>query len=220
MTMHDKHYTRRRIVGALVSGAAMGLATPAGAASLLKTPYQNRGPFYPVEIPLDHDSDLVQITGRAKAAAGEIVHLFGRVLDTSGSPIQDAKVEIWQCDSQGRYHHPGDFRGPADPDFQGYGVAQSRHDGAWRFRTIKPVPYSGRAPHIHFIVSVPGFPRLTTQMYLKGHARNKEDFLYQSLNSDRERDSVTVNFAPAPKIAPGVLAGKFDIVIGGNISAG
>ena len=173
-----------------------------------------------MKIPLDHDSDLVQITGHAKAAAGEIVHLFGRVLDTSGRPKQNAKVEIWQCDLQGRYHHPGDFCGPADPDFQRYGVAQSRHDGAWRFRTVKPVPYSGRAPHIHFTVSVPGHPRLTTQMYVVGRTRNKDDFLYQSLNSDRERDSVTVTLASAPKIAPGVLVGKFDIVIGANISAG
>ena len=220
MMTHDNKFTRRRLVTAMAAGAALGLVAPARAASLMETPFQSRGPFYPVKIPFDHDSDLVQVTGHAKTAAGEIVHLFGRVLDTSGGAIQDAKVEIWQCDSQGRYHHPGDFRGPADPNFQGYGVARSRHDGAWRFRTIKPVPYPGRAPHIHFIVSVPGHPRLTTQMYLAGHALNNEDFLYQSFNSDRERDSVTVDLMPAPKIAPGVLAGKFDIVIGGNISAG
>jgi len=216
----DRRFTRRQLVTAMAAGAALGLVSLARAAGLMETPAQNEGPFYPVEIPLDHDSDLVQITGHARTAAGEIVHLFGRVLDTSGSPLADAKVEIWQCDSQGRYHHPGDSRGPADPDFQGYGVAQSRYDGAWRFRTIKPVPYSSRAPHIHFRVSVPGHPRLTTQMYLAGHPRNKEDSLYQSLRSDRERDSVTVALLPAPKIAPGVLAGHFDIVIGGNISAG
>ncbi|MDA1324815.1 MAG: protocatechuate 3,4-dioxygenase [Proteobacteria bacterium] len=216
----DRKLSRRRLVTTLAAGAAMGMALPAGAASLMATPHQNEGPFYPVNIPLDHDSDLVQVTGHAKAAAGDIVHLFGRVLDSSGSAIAAAKVEIWQCDSEGRYHHPGDSRGPADPDFQGYGMAQSRYDGAWRFRTIKPVPYSGRAPHIHFIVSVPGHPRLTTQMYLAGHPRNREDSLYRSLGSDRERESVTVSLAAAPKIAPGVLAGNFDIVIGGNISAG
>ena len=107
----DKPFTRRRLVTTLAAGAAMGLVAPVRAASLMETPLQNRGPFYPVKIPLDHDSDLVQITGHARAAAGDIVHLFGRVLDTSGSAIQDAKVEIWQCDSQGRYHHPSDFRG-------------------------------------------------------------------------------------------------------------
>jgi protocatechuate 3,4-dioxygenase beta subunit len=220
MNMHDSTFTRRRLLSSMAAGAAVGLVKPAYAASLMKTPFQNTGPFYPVKIPLDHDSDLVQVTGRAKASAGDIVHLFGRVLDTSGGAIADAKVEIWQCDSQGRYHHPGDPRGPADPDFQGYGVAQSRHDGAWRFRTIKPVPYPGRAPHIHFTVSVPGHTRLTTQMYVAGDPNNKGDFLYQAINSDRERDSVTVALAPAPKIAPGVLAGNFDIVIGGTISAG
>jgi protocatechuate 3,4-dioxygenase beta subunit len=220
MIKRDTTLTRRRLLSTVAAGTAVGLVTSTHAASLMKTPFQNRGPFYPVKIPLDHDSDLVRVSGRAQAAAGEIVHLFGRVLDTSGSAIPDAKVEVWQCDSQGRYHHPGDIRGPADPNFQGYGVAQARYDGAWRFRTIKPVPYPGRAPHIHFIVSVPGFPRLTTQMYLAGHPLNKEDFLYQALDSDRERESVTVTLVPAPKIAPGVLAGKFDIVIGGNVSAG
>jgi len=216
----DNRISRRRLVTAMGAGAALGLVSPVRAAGLMETPAQNEGPYYPVKIPLDHDSDLVQVAGRAGIAAGDILHLFGRVVDTSGNPIAEAKVEIWQCDSKGRYHHPDDPGGPADLDFQGYGMAQSRYDGAWRFRTIKPVPYSGRAPHIHFIVSVPGHPRLTTQMYLAGHPRNRDDFLYRSLRNDRERASVTVALAPAPKVAPNVLAGKFDIVIGGNTSAG
>lgn len=211
----NRDVTRRRVMGSLAAGAAAGLMSPAHAAGLLATPIQPRGPFYPVDIPLDHDSDLVQVTGRPGRAKGEIVHLFGRVLDTSGNPLQDAKVEIWQCDSQGRYHHPGDFRGPADPDFQGYGMAIARHDGGWRFRTIKPVPYPGRTPHIHFIVSVPGAPRLTTQMYLKGEPRNRDDHLFNALGDDRAKDSVSVSLKPAPKIAPGVSAGQFDIIVGG-----
>lgn len=212
--------TRRHMVGGLLSGAALGATGPAFGASLIATPFQNQGPFYPVELPLDHDNDLVQVAGRPNRAAGEVLHLFGRVLDTSGGIIPDARVEIWQCDSKGRYHHPRDFNGPADPDFQGYGTALSSQSGAWRFRTIKPAPYPGRTPHIHFIVSVPGRPRLTTQMYLKDHPLNKGDGLFQSLGSQILQDSVSVRLDPAPKIAPGVLAGKFDIVIGGNTSTG
>ena len=220
MTKLETMVTRRRLVAGLGAGMAFGLATPSGAASLIKTASQNEGPFYPVKIPLDHDSDLIEVAGRAKAAAAEVLHLFGRVLDTSGNAVADAKVEIGQCDSQGRYHHPNDSRGPADPDFQGYGTAESRHDGAWRLRTIKPVPYTSRTPHIHLIVSVPGHARLTTQMYVEGEAQNKADFRYQSLRSDTARESVTIKLSPAPKIAPGVIAGKFDIVIGGNTSRG
>jgi protocatechuate 3,4-dioxygenase beta subunit len=186
----------------------------------MATPVQTRGPFYPVELPLDHDNDLVQVAGRANPAMGDVLHLFGRVLNTSGGTIADARVEIWQCDSKGRYHHPSDFRGPADPDFQGYGTALTNQSGAWRFRTLKPVPYPGRTPHIHFVVSVPGRPRLTTQMYLKDHPLNKKDSLFQSLGSQRLQDSVSVKIEAAPKIAPGALAGKFDIVIGGNTSTG
>lgn len=216
----DDGLTRRSVIGTLLGGVALSASGPALGASLIATPFQTQGPFYPVELPLDHDNDLVQVAGRPSRAAGDVVHLFGRVVDTSGGPIPDAKVEIWQCDSKGRYHHPQDFNGPADPDFQGYGSTLSSHAGAWRFRTIKPEPYPGRTPHIHFIVSVPGRPRLTTQMYLKDHPLNRRDGLFQSLGSQRLQDSVSVKFDPAPKIAPGVQAGNFDIVIGGNISAG
>lgn len=216
----DTGLTRRYLLGGLISGAAIGIAPPALGASLMATPFQTQGPFYPVELPLDHDNDLVQVAGRANASAGEVTHLFGRVLDTSGGTIADAKVEIWQCDSKGRYHHPRDFRGPADPDFQGYGMAMSSQAGAWRFRTIMPVSYPGRTPHIHFIVSVPGRPRLTTQMYLKDHPQNSSDGLFNSLGGQRLQDSVSVTFKPAPKIAPDVVATNFDIVIGGNTSAG
>ncbi len=209
-------FSRRRVVSGLTALTAVAIA-PSVNAALLRTPSQNEGPYYPVKLPLDHDNDLVQVAGQTKQAAGEVVHLFGRVLDINGKPVKGANVEIWQCDAQGRYHHPGEGRGPADPKFQGFGKTMADKTGAWRFRTIKPVNYPGRVPHIHFRVSGKGFGRITTQMYLKDHPDNEDDFLFAGIQSEAERQSVQVSFNPTKGIDG--LAGKFDIVLGGNARA-
>lgn len=210
--------SRRRL---LVSGAwfAGALAAPSAlhaAAALVPTPRQPPGPFYPVSLPLDSDNDLVSVAGRPSRAAGTVTHVFGRVLDLSGRPIRGGRVEIWQCDNAGRYHHPRDRGGNADPNFQGYGQAISSTDGEFRFRTIRPTRYPGRTPHIHFTVSGPDFERLVTQMYVKGEPTNDRDFLYQSIGDPGARESVTVDLGPAPELEAGALAGEFQIVLGHN----
>ena len=91
--------TRRHLV--LSATAVAGLhVLPVGAASLVPTPPQTTGPFYPLELPLDSDNDLVQIAGRPERAAGTILHLGGRVLDPDGRPVRGARLEIWQCDAR------------------------------------------------------------------------------------------------------------------------
>jgi protocatechuate 3,4-dioxygenase, beta subunit len=209
--------SRRHLV--ISANALAGLhALPAGAAALMPTPRQTTGPFYPLELPLDSDNDLVQIAGRSERAAGTILHLGGRVLDPDGRPVRGARLEIWQCDAFGVYHHPRDPRGPADANFQGFGSTMVADDGAWRFRTIEPVPYPGRTPHIHFRILGPGFEPLVTQMYIAGHPLNAQDGIYQRLG---ERASlVTVALAPAPDLErhlkSGAKRGLFDIVLGPN----
>jgi protocatechuate 3,4-dioxygenase beta subunit len=209
--------SRRHLV--ISASALAGLhALPAGAATLMPTPSQTTGPFYPLELPLDSDNDLVQIAGHSERAAGTVLHLGGRVLDPDRRPVRGARVEIWQCDAFGVYHHPRDPRGPADADFQGFGSTTAADDGAWRFRTIEPVPYPGRTPHIHFRILGPGFEPLVTQMYIAGHPLNAQDGIYQRLG---ERASlVTVALAAAPDLEPhlksGAKRGLFDIVLGPN----
>jgi protocatechuate 3,4-dioxygenase beta subunit len=212
--------TRRGFLAGLAAVAAGGIHGPASAASLFATPRQSEGPFYPIDLPLDRDTDLVRVAGRSGTAKGEIVQLFGRVLDEAGRPVTGTRVEIWQCDAFGHYHHVGQAGERSDPDFQGYGVTTAEPDGAYRFRTIKPVPYPGRAPHIHFAITGRGIERLTTQMYIKGHPANDRDFLYRNLDDEKARDSVSVSFAPAPRIGPDIVAGKFDIVLGRNTLKG
>jgi protocatechuate 3,4-dioxygenase beta subunit len=103
-------------------------------------------------------------------------------------------VEIWQCDEAGHYHHPGD-RGRADPAFQGFGRVTVGADGRYRFRTIRPAPYTGRTPHIHVKVKLDRRELLTTQLYVQGEPRNERDGLWRHM-SEEDRAAVTVAFRP------------------------
>ena len=210
--------TRRRLLRAGLTALGLGAASaplPAWAQRLLRTAPQTRGPFYPVELPLDRDNDLVTVAGASGVAKGELANVVGRVLDESGRPVRQARVEIWQCDANGRYRHPGD-RGdvPLDPNFQGYGQTVSGADGAYRFRTIKPVAYSGRAPHIHFAISGPGFEPLVTQLYVAGAPENARDFVLNGVRDPRARQQLVVPFERSAG-SPELLA-RWDIVLAGD----
>jgi protocatechuate 3,4-dioxygenase beta subunit len=209
--------TRRRLlVGTGTVLTLVGSRVLPAMAGLAATPRQTTGPFYPVELPLDRDNYLVRVAGASAPAQGQITHVFGRVLDRDARRISGARVEIWQCNAFGRYHHPRDTRdAPLDPGFQGYGETVSAADGGYRFRTIRPVPYPGRTPHIHFAVTVPGLQRLITQMYVAGEPLNARDGLYNSIRDADSRAAVTVALAPVPTLEPGAVGGTFDIVLGG-----
>ena len=135
-----------------IAAALTSFAIAPAAARILPTARQGPGPFYPERKPFDSDADLVRVAGRNDLASGRVTHVFGTVTDPAGQPMVRAVVEIWQCDAFGRYHHP---RAPghdqADPKFQGFGRAMTDGDGLYRFRTIKPVPYPGRTPHINLL---------------------------------------------------------------------
>lgn len=176
------------------------------AAPLRRTPRQSEGPFYPVALPQDHDHDLLR-NGGAQYGRGQAAWVEGQVLDLSGKPVSGATVEIWQCDESGRYHHPGDG-GRADPAFQGFGRVTVGADGRWRFRTIRPVAYSGRTPHIHVKVKLDRRELLTTQLYVQGDPGNERDFLWRSLAAD-DRAAVTVPF----RAATDGLQANFPIVV-------
>jgi len=160
------------------------------AAARRPTPRQTEGPFYPVSLPQDSDADLLR-NGQLQYSLGEPAWVEGTVSDLEGRPLAGAQVEIWQCDQAGHYHHPGD-RGPADPRFQGFGRVTVGSDGRYRFRTIKPVPYSGRTPHIHVKVKLEQRELLTTQLYVEGDPNNERDFLWRNLGE--ARSLVTIPF--------------------------
>lgn len=183
--------TRRTAAAALVVLPACwtGARAQPDAARRL-TPAQTEGPFYPVALPRDSDADLLR-NGSAAYRRGEAAWVDGTVTDLAGRPVAGAQVEIWQCDHAGHYHHPGDGS-RADPDFQGFGRVATGRDGRYRFRTIRPVAYSGRTPHIHVKVKLSGRELLTTQLYVDGDPHNERDFLWRRLGDDR--GLVTVPF--------------------------
>ena len=216
MTTKNLRLTRRDVLRAAGTVAGMSFL-PAVAwpdkEDLVPTPYQGEGPFFPVEIPLDHDNDLVHVAGRTAQAKGTVTNVVGTVLDDRGRPVTEAQLEIWQCDANGRYHHPDDKRdAPPDDNFQGYGRFLTGDDGAYRFRTIKPVHYSSRTAHIHFKISGPGVEPLTTQMYIAGEPRNARDGLYNRIRDQALRDRITIQFEEEPSETAELIA-RFDIVL-------
>src|SRR5262245_51054555 len=200
---------------------ALGLASSfytvkgAFAEELTKTPDQTKGPFYPTKLPLDTDNDLILINDEITPAVGEITHVTGKVLDNKGNPIKNAVVEIWQVDSKAAYLHPrSDNYKNRDTNFQGFGRFVTSSTGEYYFRTIKPVAYPGRTPHIHFLVKKGGKELLATQLYIKGEKRNEKDGIWKSIRNAKARDNVTVEFAKVKGSKTGELAAKFDSVLG------
>lgn len=193
--------SRRRFVSVLAALPTVGLASRM--AHALQTPSAMEGPFYPTPSMRfsDADNNLVKIEGQVREAGGEVVVLKGRVFDRDNKPVAGARVEIWQCDAGGFYLHTGDRgRGTYDDAFQGFGHVVTGDDGAYAFRTIKPVPYPGRTPHIHVKV-LHGGEELTSQFYLKDHPLNASDFLYQRMTAD-EQQAVAMVFSDVSEDVP------------------
>ncbi len=173
------------------------------------TPEQTEGPFYPRVLPVDSDNDLVQMRGSPARAMGTVLHLQGRVLNVSGMPVPGGTtVEIWQCDSRGLYDHPNQARRELrDAAFQGYGSVLTDAAGRYTFRTLVPVAYPGRAPHIHLKVETPETRRLTTQFYLAGDPRNERDFVWRQAVRRNPRDQAMIEMRL--EAANGLEAGAY-----------
>lgn len=208
--------SRRRFFKGLGLASASAFLTVRGlyAETLMLTPKQTEGPFYPDKMPLDTDNDLLILNDNTTPAVGEVTWLSGRVLDQRGEAIRNAVVEIWQVDNAGAYLHSGtDNKDKQDKNFQGFGRFLTGSTGEYLFRTIKPVPYPGRTPHIHVAVKMKGREKFTSQCYIKGHPGNEKDGIWRNLN-EKQRASVTVDFAPLAGSKANELAAKFDLVMG------
>lgn len=213
-----RELSRRQMISASVVAAGAFsstlLASTARAASRVLTPPGTEGPFYPDRLPLDTDNDLVLVGPDGKQAAGQVFHLAGRVVDRSGKPYPGFGIEIWQCDANGVYSHSGDSgRGTFDPNFQGFGKTVTGAEGGYRFRTITPVSYPGRTPHIHFKLKAPNRRVFTSQMYLAGHPQNRSDFLFRRLGDSVAQNAASVSLIPAPELDRDAVKGTFDIVL-------
>jgi protocatechuate 3,4-dioxygenase beta subunit len=199
----------RRIFLFGLGAVAVGplLPTPLLAAARHPTPPVSEGPFYPWVLPGDTDADLTRVAGREGRALGTPLEVRGVVMDRGGAPRAGARVEIWQCDARGHYHHVGEPETSLDPDFQGFGAVTTDGEGRYAFRTVRPVPYAGRTPHIHFTVAEGGRRRLTSQMFFEGDPGNARDRLYRGLGADAARVTMKLEQQGAE------LRGALDIVL-------
>jgi len=214
--MHNYDFlSRRNVLRGMTLGVAALWTPGVFADELTATPAQTEGPFYPDRLPLDTDNDLLIINDEITPAVGEVTHLTGRILGLSGEPVRNALVEIWQCDNQGAYiHSRSGNRKNRDGNFQGYGRFLTGSAGEYYFRTIKPVAYPGRTPHIHVKISRGRKELLTTQCYVQGEEANERDGVLKGIRDDKLRELVIVPFRPLKDSPVGELAARFDVVLG------
>jgi protocatechuate 3,4-dioxygenase beta subunit len=218
MTPRDFFPARRTFLrGGLALGAAAFTTPGLFAEQLLRTPPSTEGPFYPDKLPLDTDNDLIIVNNALTPAVGEITHLTGRVVDIAGSPVRNALVEIWQCDAKEVYLHTADSGKKSDQqdkNFQGFGRFMTGSDGAYYFRTIKPVPYPGRpSPHIHFKVKKGNRDLITTQLFIAGHPGNPKDGVFRGADAIG-KELLQAEFKPIKESRAGELSADFLIVVG------
>jgi len=216
MAEFDFSTSRRVFFGAM--GAALFTTRGLFAEELLRTPSLTEGPFYPDKLPLDQDNDLIVIKDSTTPAVGEITHLTGRILTSSGEPIRDATIEIWQCDANAVYLNSRDSEpknAQRDKNFQGFGKFTTASSDEYRFRTIKPVPYPGRpAPHIHVKVKKGDRELLTTQVFIRGHEGNARDGVFAGTRDLLDRELVMADFKPIKDSKIGEYSAVHDIVLG------
>jgi protocatechuate 3,4-dioxygenase, beta subunit len=208
--------SRRSVLRGGLALGAMAFTTPGVfAEELSRTPRVTEGPFYPDRLPLDTDNDLLIVNNSITPAVGEVTHLTGRVLSTSGEPIQGAVVEIWQVDNRGVYIHSADSgQRQRDTNFQGFGRCATGRKGEYYFRTVKPVPYPGRTPHIHVKVKRGGRELLTTQLFVNGHPQNRGDGVLHEIRNPLDRELVLVDFRPIAGSRIQECSANFDIILG------
>jgi len=196
---------RRSMLRSCAAAAASVIALPALASSRRSIAPMTDGPFYPPrawrERSVDWDADLTQVRSASGtlSAGGEWLGLDLQVADAGGRIVDGAEVEIWQCDSLAAYRHPGVplQAGRHDAGFQGFGAARSGRDGGLAFRTIRPVPYPGRTPHIHIKLRHASFGEVSSQLFVAGDPGNARDFLWRALEpADREALEMRLQAAP------------------------
>jgi len=186
----------------------------ASGVDLPPTAKMTEGPFYPDRFPLDTDNDLVQLNQNS-ICEGEITYLSGKVTDREGKPLSNTLVEIWQVDANGIYLHSRSANAAKrDLNFQGYGKSLTDLNGNYYFRTIKPVVYPGRAPHIHFALTNKNKRLLTTQMLIKDHPLNKSDLLLNRIETEQDRATVLAEFKPEHKNKHGVWVVQHNLILG------
>jgi protocatechuate 3,4-dioxygenase, beta subunit len=188
-------------------------------------PTETHGPIFGDAPVRANDHDLTR--QHAGEPIGERINVSGRILDSSGRPVANQLVELWQANSAGRYNHVVDQHdAPLDPNFTGGGRCLTDSNGTYRFVTIQPGPYpwanhpnAWRPAHIHFSVYGHAFTeRLVTQMYFPGDPLLAFDPIYNGVRDERARQRMISTFDWDTTEDTWALGYHFDIVIGGRLA--
>ena len=126
-------------------------------------------------------------------ATGQKIRIEGQIVDGDGVPINDAMIEIWQADAQGRYASPRDSRAPPpNTQFKGFGRSATDKNGMFGFATVKPGAVPGpkgatQAPHIVIAIYSRGMLRqVYTRLYFADEAAaNEADPVLKLVPTDR-----------------------------------
>lgn len=140
--------------GVLIAGLPLvncvsGLSQSGGEGRFVPTPSNTLGPFYRPGAPRKE-----KLTEPNQAGIPLLV--TGRVIDTAGVPVRNAVLEVFHADNEGEYDMSG---------FRCRGQIPIAENGEYRYETVMPGAYGGRAQHIHYRVSVPNQDGLITQLY-------------------------------------------------------
>jgi len=153
-----------------------------------QTPSQTVGPFFSMRLGGEGQNVLHLPEG------SERIVITGRVLDGEGNRVEDALLETWQADPEGRYRHPDDRRDPdLDREFTGFArVLSDFETGEYRLETFKPgqVPDpegEPQAPHIAVIIQSRGMLNpLFTRIYFSDETpANDHDLVLRMVSEER-----------------------------------
>lgn len=129
---------------------------------LRQTPSQTVGPFFAFSLSAPQYGYALDAIASGEIAdqsvPGERIEIFGQVLDGAGVPIDDAMIEVWHADSEGRYARPSEPR-TSNRSFTGFGRfgTGTEAENRFVFRTIKPGSVDGeQAPHLNVMVFMRG----------------------------------------------------------------
>ena len=157
-----KRFSRREF-GYLVFGSGVFVAGYSLAGSLAQTqaiqdvqalkptPANTLGPFYRSGAP--KRDKLVEM-----GQSGTPLLVTGRVIDLAGRPLNRAVLEVFHADHDGEYDMSG---------FNCRGEIPITANGEYKYETVMPAAYGGRAQHIHYRVNAPGQKGLITQLYFE-----------------------------------------------------
>lgn len=166
--------------------------------------YYGEGPFYTENPPIKDDGQIANSN-----EVGQKIRISGRVTNLDCTEILAGTiVDIWHANDAGQYDNVGyNLRGKVIANEQGF----------YMFETILPGKYLNgskyRPSHIHFKITTPGFPTITTQLYFEGDT---------SIAEDAAASLTTGQYDARHRIIPlndgigGVKEGTWDIVVDGD----